>query len=444
MPLTIIEINDYRLTISQEKASFNQCGYALINKDQVIFGDAAYQEAKISPSNFYCHYWQRLGYEEIKVENPQVRHFADLAYLQLKALLAELPPTETSGPVNEVIEVIFVVPASYSQEQLSLLLGIAQSCQLTVIAIINDAVIHLADYEQQGTIALVDIGLHHCSYSELIVDDDITLSKSDIINNKGIFDLYKYLANWLNQKFIHECRYDIFATAASEQKAYDQLTEILPANKESYRVTIAGKTIKLYSTEINQQKNAFFAPIFSNLSTHNTLFITDRLATVLAISLAPSLATNPTSNNLPLNLIPIENKKLLLNVIHQLKFLRTKNEISLISQLPGNVTRNRKIDIKHTEISHIVCKGRAYPLNQRAFFLDDSHSNEITLSSNNATSASLNPTSNGWKLTLTNNEQVLINGKPAQNGQQIYLGDHIRLGQKEVDFSIIMVEEALN
>ncbi|WDE13198.1 hypothetical protein [Thalassomonas haliotis] len=448
MPLTLIEINDHQLTLRQGEKLLTQSGYALIDKDQLVFGQDAFVRGKLSPGNFYCRYWQQLGYEEISTANTQVRHFADLAYLQLKALTEQY---------DNIKESVLMVPASYSQQQLSLLLGIATSCQLQIIAVINEAVIKLAHQRQAGKLALLDLGLHHCNLNELYADEHLSLVNTHVLPRKGLHDLYKHLAGWLNKKFIIECRYDVFATARAEQNIYNYLNEMIPCTRESYQLNISDKTLKVFAREIKEQISRFFAPALASAGEYPTVYITPRLKAILAGDSALEVMT------------VLDESKLEANIQRHFNDLTGNKQLTLITRLPVNLSSKKQQTDNSSNIkkqtsdltglhgnrsypacSHLAYKGHAYPLTDKPLYLSADDNNALSLNAGNNTAAKLTQTDQGYQLNLTNQssgenqQQVLINNKPARDKQGLYAGDTISIGRDKATFLLLKVEEVLH
>lgn len=427
MALTIIEINDYQLTLTRQDKCHHQLGYALVTKDRVIFGDDAYRQAKTSPANVYCHYWQRLGYEKITSANSQIRHFADLAYLQLQHLIAQ---------VTACSEVVFIVPSSYNQQQLSLLLGIAQSCQLQVVGLVNGALLRLADCHQRGKYALLDIGLHHCDYNQLVAAKDIYLEQSQSFADKGIYNLYNHLAYWLNQRFIAECRFDAFHRADTEQSLYDQLPNLLLKSADCYNISVSDKTVKIRTEQLNQQIGYFFQDIINAVADVGKGYLTRRFAAILS--------GLPINDSLP-QLDPALIYALVIKHIESIAAASSTGSqgINLITRLPADLPLSNHSSPPSDDISHIVCKDRAYPLNNRALSLSEGNEQQITLNPDSSTSAVLKPVNGQWQLNLTNNKPVFVNEHPAISGQFLARGDRVRLGRHTTVFTLIKVEKEL-
>jgi len=284
MPLTIIELNDYQLTVRQEHSHYSELGFAQITKDRVIFGEEAWLQARISPQASFCHYWQRLGYEEVHCDNNYINNFADLAYMQLQNMVTH---------VDHCSDVIFVVPTSYNQEQLSLLLGIAQSCHLNVLGLVNKALVRFEHLYNVGKYAILDISLHQCSLTELLVNHDVSLGNMDQFTHKGFYGLYEQLAQWLNHQLIKEHRLDAFYSAITEQQLYSQLSKLIKNSQSYFELIIDNKCINVAQKDINQQIEAFFTELLASCSKRSDknipLFITARFA-----NLCPNLFASDT------------------------------------------------------------------------------------------------------------------------------------------------------
>lgn len=427
MTLTVIEINDYQLTLTQQDNSYHQLGYALVTDDRVIFGDDAYQQAKTSPTQVYCHYWQRLGFEKISSANNQVRHFADLAYLQLQNLLSQALPST---------QVCLLVPSSYTQQQLSLLLGIAQSCQLEVIALVNAPLLRLADCRERGEYALFDIGLHHCDHSQLVGAQEIYLERSAQFADKGIYRLYNHLAYWINQRFIGECRFDCFHQADTEQCLYDRLPEMLLEPDDSYNISIGDKSLKITGAEIAQQLEYFFQDVIAALTGASRAYLTRRFARIL--SRLPSCS--------PVQVLDLDSTYALvakhIEALSQAS-LTTGAGIGLVTRLPAEIPLSQPQLSDNDDISHILCQGRAYPLNDKPLYLSDTADNKMTLDAVSSASAMLKPVNHQWQLQLLGDEPVFVNEQPATEGQFVGCGDLIRLGLATTKFTLIGLEQEL-
>jgi len=447
MPLTIIEINDYQLTVRQEHSHYSELGFAQITKDKVIFGDDAWLQARVSPQSSFCHYWQRLGYEEIHCDNNYVNNFADLAYMQLQNLVSQ---------VDHCSDVIFVVPTSYNQEQLSLLLGIAKSCQLNVLGIVNKALVRFENVYDVGRYAILDISLHYCSLNELLVNHDISLGRIEQFAYTGFHDLYEQLAQWLNHQLIKEHRLDAFYSAVTEQQLYNQLSKLIKNSQSYFELIIDNKSINVAQKDINQQIEIFFTELLVSCSKRSDknipLFITSRFA-----NLCPNLFASET--------VHLLNDACIYSlVIANMANFSNENSVFLVTHLPlvnetktqpeaAKQSKNHSLENKH-DISHILLDGRAFPLNGHSLSLSCFHKGIIAQRVDPSAPIVLEPKAAKWQLNLTNahptnthltNEKVFLNDQPAVDGQIVTQGDQITIkqtdGENKARFVLIKVEE---
>jgi len=423
MPFTVIEINDFQLSLHQDNVCFSELGYALVTNDEVLFGVEAQIKACLYPQYHFCHFWKQLGLEEVICENNHINNFADLAYFQLKKLIAN---------VDNCDDVIFVVPTSYNQSQLSLLLGIAQSCNLNVLGLINKALVRFDQHCNAGKYAILDISLHHSSVTELLVNDFLTLGNVEQFAHKGISNLCKELGLWLNEQFILQHRYDAFCSAESEQLINNLVQDLLSNREPFIDICLDKKKLIISARDVNQQIEQFFSEIFAmhkmcrkqDIQT----YITSRFANICSELCKLD------------DIIELNDSCIYSLVKENLKYLTGMNGVSLVTRLPLLESDEPKINTQRDKISHIVCRGHAYPLNGHAVNLTD-------FITGIDTPVQLEPDSSGWKLALKTEHQVMFNHQKAVDGQQVLLGDQLSLSvgeeSKNAVFTFIKVEQEM-
>ena len=449
MPLTIIELNDYQLTVRQKHSHYSELGFAQITKDSVVFGEEAWLQARISPQASFCHYWQRLSYEEVHCDNNYINNFADLAYMQLQNLVSH---------VDHCSDVIFVVPSSYNQEQLSLLLGIAQSCHLNVLGLVNKTLVRFEHRYNVGRYAILDISLHHSSLTELLVNHDVSLGNMDQFTHKGFYDLYEQLAQWLNHQLIKEHRLDAFYSAVTEQQLYNQLSKLIKNSQNYFELIIDGKSINVAQKDINQQIEEFFTELLASCSKRSDknipLFITSRFA-----NLCPNLFASDT--------VDLLNDACIYSLVTaNMANFSNDNGVFLVTRLPlvketktqpeaAKQSINNSLANKY-EISHILLDGRAFPLNDHSLSLSCLQKGRIAPLVAQSASIVLAPNAAKWQLNLTNahltdahlnTQKVFLNDQPAIDGQIVLQGDQITIkqtdGKNKACFVLIKVEEEM-
>jgi hypothetical protein len=120
--LAVLELNDAALLLGDAGGVVVRSpGFALLTADAPVLGEAARAVARIDPRRTNNQFWQRLGTEPLHHAPTHTRHHADIGYRHL------LHVHELGG---KPAEVLLAVPGSFTREQLALLLGIAERCQI--------------------------------------------------------------------------------------------------------------------------------------------------------------------------------------------------------------------------------------------------------------------------------------------------------------------------
>ena len=182
--------------------------------------------------------------------------------------------------------------------------------------------------------------------------------------------------------------------------------------------------------------------MLASASEYNNIYITPQLKAILAKNIAVESMTLLDENLLIQNLQRHQNA------------LTGNKQLTLITALPLDLTV-RQVDTAEalqdkSKITHLACQGHAYPLPDKAFFLNTGRENPLSLNSEEDSAAKLSPTNLGWHLCLTfgqnreNSPQVFVNARPARERQKLYIGDQISLGQDKPTFLLLKLEEALH
>lgn len=441
MAICAIELNDYQLTLFEQDGHgqpllTQQLGYALVDQDHVSFGSEAYKHAKASPENTYYHYWHRLGYEQINSSNASVRHFADLAYLQLQNLVSQ---------AKACSQVVFIVPSHFSTQQLALLLGIAQSCQLEVIALVNSAVL---SYEPSNSLHYdyYDIGLHSYEHSQLAVDGNITLRQSSQYTEKGIADLYSHLAAWLNQLFINQCRFDAFHLANHEQALYLQIATMLRKADSKYLLSIGDITIEVELRDLNNQISLFFNELIEQINQAcEPVVMSQRFAAILS--------------GLPINSRiqchqPASNYQRVVALKDHLAQHYLNDDIqalTLVTSLPCPDTKTQPTEAANRArivqqscdniSAQIQCHGFAYPLDCKTAYLNANRQQPVSRTRNQHSAACLTYREGNYFVTQLNSTPVLINQQQLHQSPALIAGDTIQLPEHHYKFNFINVQQ---
>lgn len=215
MTLRVIELNDRALTLGDESGiALRSPGFALEEKGTLLLGDEAERQARLKPTNTHNKYWQQLSLDPLAGDS-RFRHAADIAHAHLNHLVEES---------EEKAEVIFAVPASFSREQLSVLLGIAQHSRLTPIGLVDSALVACVEAAMASTVIHADIQLHQVLLTRLRrtgsrLETDAVVQVPGV-GSQNLMDLMMQIAT---EQFIQQSRFNPQHNAESEQQLYNAL-----------------------------------------------------------------------------------------------------------------------------------------------------------------------------------------------------------------------------
>lgn len=240
-----IEINDAGIVVADANAVLaNEPGYALVEKDGIVTGAAAYGQARLKPRQVSNRYWAELSLDSGTAGVAGVPNAAELAFAQLTALWKRF------GERGE--DVVLVVPSHYSTEQLGLLLGLAQECGMPVRAMIDAAAAASTRPYMGHQLMYVDAGLHRASATGLEQGAEVSVRREQGLEAAGLAGLNDVLARRVAELFVLATRFDPFHEAESEQLLYDRLPEwlqqfhsaeqaelALPYGGDEFRVEVA-------------------------------------------------------------------------------------------------------------------------------------------------------------------------------------------------------------
>jgi hypothetical protein len=242
MSIAAIEIHDAGAGAARDGARSSIApspGYALFDGAQILAGRAARRKARLLPRQCDTRFWDRLDTSVLPRPFPAKLRRADLAHAHLTQILRELG--------GETERAILLAPAWYSTDELALLLGIARACRLQVAGLVDSSLAAAMDRDETGPFVHLDIHLHRAAAS-LVAENGGELSREEVScdGDLGLVALENVWATSIAQRFLRETRFDPLDVAASEQKLYDGIPELLRAvrsrTKAAVTVESAGKT----------------------------------------------------------------------------------------------------------------------------------------------------------------------------------------------------------
>ncbi len=173
--------------------------------------------SKLDPTRTESQFWDRFGRTGLTASYRAAATQADLAYLHLESIWERLE--RPNDPL------LLTVPADFSDEQVSLLLGVCQRLEMPVRAVLAKPVA-LAPRPLPGrTIFCLDLFLHKAVLARL--DQSQWLSMDRIATNRdvGLARLRETWSHAAARRFVSETRFDPMHDAGTEQSLYDALLE---------------------------------------------------------------------------------------------------------------------------------------------------------------------------------------------------------------------------
>lgn len=212
MSLAVLQLNDLDLLIQTEQGQvYSETGFAQLTKQGIETGDKARARAWLQPQTAYNQYWDQLNQTPLASKHPQARHHADIAYAQLRHLLA---------CAGEPKKLIIATPGYLSDQQLSLLLGLLKALKVEVVGIIDSAV--AAALVKPLAQTIIEVQLYQTIITQIGTEADrIEILSQQCIPDLGIVQLHNQIAAYVSHQLIDNYRYDPLHSSLAEQQIYD-------------------------------------------------------------------------------------------------------------------------------------------------------------------------------------------------------------------------------
>ena len=213
----LLELNDAALSLYRNgQPIYQQPAIALIGDQGAAFGVEALQRARLQPQQINQQYLARLNADPLPRPSKGVANHADLIYrhlLEIKALADE--------------PLAVAVPGFLTEDQLGVLLGIAEEAGIHIRGFVDSAVLMGSVAELRPNTWLLDLHATRCCLTELQVSD----ADGQAVSQGAVEDITGFGRNacidgWANlvaDRFVQDTRFDPLHAADSEQQLYDQL-----------------------------------------------------------------------------------------------------------------------------------------------------------------------------------------------------------------------------
>lgn len=214
MSFAVLELNDQSLLIqAADGALHSEPGFARLTSAGIETGETARASAWREPQHSYNQYWSQLNETPLPTREAWARHHADIAFAQLRGLWSQ-----AGSPDSMAI----LVPGSFSDAQLALLLGMVGALPAQAVAVIDSALAACIGIEQDTL--LLELQLHQavltvCRPQTLSVD----IIDQEVFPDIGMLQIQNSVARHVSNLMIDSHRYDPLHESATEQAIFDQL-----------------------------------------------------------------------------------------------------------------------------------------------------------------------------------------------------------------------------
>ena len=431
MSFTVIDLNDTNIRVGKdEQILLNSPGYAVIKDDKIAFGSQAAKLMRIYPRNTHDDYWYRLSQDTIKSTSNQIRHNADLAYMQL---------AEINEQAGQTIKWLLAVPASFNQEQLGLLLGLLNAANYENVQLVDSALLaSTASLNRGEHLHLhLDMQLHQSVLTSLETDDKHKVVAVNVLPDAGLLSIYEKCAKLISTEFINQSRFDPQHNAESEQLLFESIPGCL-ATLTTSPISNVGLEYQgqSYSANITREGileilSPIYNRIYKNIGDSKQLILSHRFGKFPGFldgldnaSLLDEFALFTSAKNYSALL---QNTESSTNYLSELPvFENSENTSSLNTQSQQT-----------TDITHILIGNTAYRLNKQDCFFSNDGKIETTLNKNTAFSIQFKD--GRYSIQTENNTQVSLNDAIISEAQSLTLGDRIKTVASKTDSILIKV-----
>lgn len=419
--MAILDCRDTRITLWAGGNAQHSPGFVLWDKNAYQFGEAAREQARLRPRDSNTRFWWQLGTQPLQPSLGPARHTADLVHAHLTDI------HKASGAPDGIA---LAVPDSMPREQLSLLLGVAQTCSFTVTGLVSRSVLLASSSSliaNHSRVLHVETQLNQTVANELSIDGDrVTLTRSTPLPSCGLLALQERCVVAIASAFIQQTRYDPRRAAASEQQLYNMLPEVLGeiASKGEASVDIDGNRCRVTATVLASVCDRLLSGLASARGDESTPVLID-----------PELQSLPGIQSLSGEVAALAADHLWSSWEQQRDHVKAaSDDLHLIDKLPSRVEAQTPVDKAPLEeppvatkadspaasapiastgpkATHVLLGTKAMPL----------HGDKVELGG----AFALRISNGQWSL---HGEGGLINGLPSSPAQGLELGDTLSLG----------------
>ena len=437
MSVHIIELNDRNICLRNEGEILIQSpGFANIADKNPVFGEDARKTARLHPRHTFSQFWSQLSLDPLVNSNSHFRHQADLAFAHLNDIAHQHALKD---------EVIFAVPSNYNRNQLSILLGLVQSCEFDAVGLVDMPLLMAGNADDPAMAVYLDIQLHQTVLTTFSLQDNKpTRDKVIQIPGTGLIALHDSWVNMVTDEFIKQSRFDPHHNAETEQYVYNQLEDWLGRSLQDNEILM----------EINNKGSVYQAKINRGHFEQRVRNIFGRINSELEaiagnnynLHLPESDASLPGVSLYLKNITAVRDAMLIESCLSHLDHIKGKaGSLSFTASLPQGEQQQAPARKKHSDSlpSHILINHRAYSLPvsfQYGPASDEENNSAIYLEAGETGVLTFSVIQEHVQLENSGSQAIQINGSSTPSTATLKLGDVVHLPGATAPLQLIQVE----
>ncbi|MGB5166228.1 MAG: hypothetical protein WBN61_13285, partial [Woeseiaceae bacterium] len=200
MGLLAAHINDAGIAVlGDDRVLYREPGFALLEDDGLVTGNAALAQSRLKPRRIHNHYWDQLQTEPLADRRFSHLSAADLVSSQLQQIWQQVA---AHGD-----RLVVAVPPYMSSANLGLFLGIADELKVPVVAMVDAAVAATRREYQDAVPVHVDLSLHGAMLTRVLQQGRTQTERSEVVEGAGLLALYDGWLRGIADAFVLQSRF---------------------------------------------------------------------------------------------------------------------------------------------------------------------------------------------------------------------------------------------
>jgi hypothetical protein len=433
----VIEINDAGLIVADTTGvRIVSPGYAVLAGRDLIVGEAAYACSRLNPRRSFDRFWEQLDQQPLARSAGPAQSHADLAYFHLHAVWDQCGGDD---------EALLAVPVTFDKHQLSLVLGIAQACEIPVAGLVAAPVTAAAVVNGSQPRLHLDAQQHRLIATRIEADDGLRLGAVDVVAQRGLSELRDRWAALIAERFVQATRFDPLHQAHTEQLLYDRLPDWLAhlRTQATARLELPGRLrnyhIDVKRAALSDAADGVYQPLaeLSAAAGKALVLVSHRLAALpgLVERLTESCAVPPTV------LSPEATTRAIL--AHADAIRSDPVAPFFVTRLPGPIDgaqsplSSQLLAARTVRPTHLLHRWRAYPIDQVPLVLGASAPR--TLHPGETPAATVVVRDGAALLQAGEAADVRLNGQAVNGEAFLAVGDQLCVGEDGEQMRLIVL-----